>query len=126
MPELRYTPFRRRLVDGFPLKTDDNVRALRVVRSDSLHLEDIGLMGEGKQRGKDEEKKYDTDPNNATNYPDDKVKPSSKNGKVAPEGIEQEEEILKTEEDDPAFIRKMGSEPYIRFADFCKYLSLFN
>ena len=36
LPELRYTPFRRRLIDGFPLKADADVRALRNVRQDQV------------------------------------------------------------------------------------------
>lgn len=39
---------------------------------------------------------------------------------------EEEEDNLKTEDDDPLFLRRLGNEPYIRFADYCKYLSLFN
>lgn len=41
-------------------------------------------------------------------------------------GFEEEDEHLKTEEDEPDFIRKLGTEPYITFAEFAKYLSLFN
>lgn len=81
---------------------------------------------EGKRRGtQDEESKKDDDPNNATNFPDDK---SKKTGKVTPEGAVADEmdENMKTEEDSPGFIKRLGIEPYIRFADFCKYLSLFN
>jgi hypothetical protein len=33
---------------------------------------------------------------------------------------------MRTEEDEPRFIARLGVEPYIRFADFAKYLSLFN
>ena len=33
---------------------------------------------------------------------------------------------MKTLEDDLDFIKKLGSEPYITFAEFAKYLSLFN
>jgi hypothetical protein len=46
---------------------------------------------------------------------------------VAPDGaVEEEDENMKTELDTEAFIKKLGVEPYIRFADYCKYLSLFN
>lgn len=53
--------------------------------------------------------------------------------KVQPEGEKreekhggEEEENLKTEEDEPDFITRLGHEPYITFAEFCRYLSLFN
>ena len=87
LPELRYTPFRSRLIDGFPLRTDENVRAMRVVRQDSLHLEDIWIMGgDDKRRNTGEAGRNEDDPNNATNFPDDKGKgPAGKGGKVAPE-----------------------------------------
>lgn len=57
-----------------------------------------------------------------------------RNTKVAPEGfqmpkqeaVEEEDENIKTEEDAADFLRKLGSEPYINFAEFAKYLSLFN
>ena len=73
--------------------------------------------------------KKDEDPNNATNFPDEK----NKANKVNPEDtdkkegvIQEEEDTLKDEVDSPGFIKKLGVEPYIRFADFAKYLSLFN
>ncbi len=44
---------------------------------------------------KREEIKGEEDPNNATNYPDDKSRPASKSGtKVQPEVIEEEDENL--------------------------------
>lgn len=51
--------------------------------------------------------------------------------KVLPEGGAEkrhgeEEENLKTEEDEPEFITRLGHEPYITFAEFSRYLSLFN
>ena len=51
--------------------------------------------------------------------------------KVAPqikkeETHEEEEENVKTEEDRPEFLNKLATEAYITFAEFCKYLSLFN
>ena len=52
-----------------------------------------------------------------------KVVPANK--KEEPEE-EEEEENMKTEDDTADFIRKLGTEPYITFAEFCKYLSLFN
>ena len=33
---------------------------------------------------------------------------------------------MKTEEDSHEFVNKLGTEPYITFAEFCKYLSLYN
>jgi hypothetical protein len=99
---------------------------MRLIRQDELHVEDLSLLE--KDRKKDEENKIEDDPNNATNYPDDKRPKSA--SKVTPEdavkAIEEEEENLRTEEDPPSFIKQLGVEPYIRFADFCKYLSLFN
>ena len=78
--------------------------------------------------------KDDVNGHDQTNYPDDKVPVNAKGSKVAPAPnskpgdpvIEEEEDILKTEEDDAKFLRRLGTEPYIRFADFAKYLSLFN
>lgn len=128
LPELKYTPFRPRLIDGFQLKTDDDVRAIRVIRQDSLAVEDI----DGKARGRNEDAKDNG--NDATNYPDEKSRvPSKGNSKIVPFGedkkdnaAEEEEDNLKTEEDDAKFLKRLGNEPYIRFADFSKYLSLFN
>ena len=40
--------------------------------------------------------------------------------------VEEEDEHLKTEEDDNDFLKKLGQEAYISFAEFAKYLSLFN
>lgn len=34
LPELKYTPFRQRLFDGFMLKTDEDVKAMRMIRND--------------------------------------------------------------------------------------------
>lgn len=96
------------------------------------------LEGDGKRNPKKEDLK-DGDDLGKTNFPDD-GRPTSKGkiNKVAPAGgatdkkdpeatpAEEEEEVFKTEEDDPKFIRRLGEEPYIRFADFAKYLSLFN
>lgn len=122
LPELKYTPFRTRLLDGFPLKTDEEIKSLRIVRQDDLRIEDID--GGGKRRTIEDAKK-DEDPNNATNFPEERQR--SKNGKVAPDGAAEEDlEQLKTEEDSPAFLKRLGVEPYIRFAEYCKYLSLFN
>lgn len=39
---------------------------------------------------------------------------------------DEDDENMKAFEDDPAFVKKLGSEPYITFAEFSKYLSLFN
>ena len=33
---------------------------------------------------------------------------------------------MKTDEDDAEFLRKLGNEPYITFAEFSKFISLFN
>ncbi|TNV76445.1 hypothetical protein FGO68_gene8344 [Halteria grandinella] len=122
LPELKYTPFRPRLLDGFPLKTDEEIKSLRMVRQDDLRIEDL----DGGKRRTIEDSKKDDDANNATNFPEERGK--SKNGKVAPDGAAADEDLeyLKTEEDSPAFLKKLGVEPYIRFADYCKYLSLFN
>jgi hypothetical protein len=85
-------------------------------------LEDI----DGKRK---EESKNEANGMDQTNYPDDKTasKTPVKTNKIAPDGKPaEEEEILKTEEDDAKFLKRLGTEPYIRFADFAKYLSLFN
>jgi hypothetical protein len=42
------------------------------------------------------------------------------------DAIEEEDDNLKTEQDSPGYVKKLGVEPYIRFAEFAKYLSLFN
>jgi hypothetical protein len=53
-------------------------------------LEDIDMIEKGKEEFKGED-----DLNNATNYPDDKNRPSSKSGsKVQPEAIEEEDENM--------------------------------
>lgn len=39
---------------------------------------------------------------------------------------EDVEEEKKTIEDEEEFVNKMGTEYYITFAEFCKYLSIFN
>ena len=39
---------------------------------------------------------------------------------------EQEDDNQATEEDEPIFVVRLGAEPYINFAEFCKYLSIFN
>jgi len=36
LPELRYTPFRKRLIEGFQLKSDSDVRTMRLMRNDSV------------------------------------------------------------------------------------------
>jgi len=83
-------------------------------------VEDFNTL-DGKK--KQEDSKKDEDPNNATNYPDDKNKAQ----KVTPgDAIEEEDDNLKTEQDSPLFVKKLGIEPYIGFAEFAKYLSLFN
>ncbi len=79
---------------------------------------------------KKNEDKKEEDPHNATNFPDDKTKankvnpddPDKKPGAI----FEEEDDNMKAEVDSPAFIKKLGVEPYIRFAEFSKYLSLFN
>lgn len=43
-----------------------------------------------------------------------------------PVPVDEHDEILRTEEDEAKFQSKLGFEPYIRFSDFAKYLSLFN
>ena len=79
---------------------------------------------------RNEESKNDANAGDQTNYPDDKTasKTPTKANKIAPEDkpVVEEEEILKTEEDDAKFLKRLGVEPYIRFADFAKYISLFN
>ena len=67
-----------------------------------IRIEDI-------DKGRNDEVKEDNW-HDATNYPDDKSRTPSKNGKVAPEGVkadrvEEEEENLKTEEDDSKFLK---------------------
>jgi hypothetical protein len=54
-------------------------------------------------------------------------------GRVVPEekgGAEfrgdGEEDGQKTEEDEPAFVERLGYESYITFAEFAKYMSIFN
>ena len=42
------------------------------------------------------------------------------------DGADEEDENLRTEEDGAEFLRKLGTEAYIDFAEFSKYLSLFN
>lgn len=68
---------------------------MRMIRQDQLMVEDLDAMvAKGREEQKNEE-----DPNNATNYPDDKSRPGSKSGsKVQPEAIaEEEDDNLKTE-----------------------------
>lgn len=99
---------------------------MRMIRQDQLHVEDLNLLE--KRPVNKEDNKNEDDPHNATNYPDDK-KGASKvtpDDAVSKAAIEEEEENLNTEQDLPSFIKRLGVEPYIRFAEFCKYLSLFN
>jgi hypothetical protein len=68
---------------------------MRMIRQDQLHVEDLNLLD---KRPNKEENKIEEDPNNATNYPDEKRGAS----KVGPEeavlkAIEEEDENLKTE-----------------------------
>ncbi len=90
-----------------------------------LQVEDFNSL-DFKKKGKEDSK--NEDPNNATNFPDDKSKASkvSPDDPKKPGAIEEEEDNLKTEQDSPMFVKKLGVEAYIRFADFSKYLSLFN
>jgi len=93
-----------------------------------LTIDDIA--GDHKANRRDEESKNDANAGDQTNYPDEKKasKTPAKANKIAPDEKPpaEEEEILKTEEDDAKFLRRLGVEPYIRFADFAKYISLFN
>lgn len=93
-----------------------------MIRQDQLQIEDLNLLDKKPQKEDNKEE----DPHNATNYPDEKRSAS----KVAPEealrAVEDEEENLQNEQDPPGFVKRLGVEPYIRFAEFCKYLSLFN
>lgn len=36
LPELRYSPFRPRLIDAFPLKVDNDVQTLKAMRDDHV------------------------------------------------------------------------------------------
>ncbi len=92
-------------------------------------VEDLDIL-EKRKKEEDYKNRDDEDPHNATNYPDDK-RPVSKGGsKISPAddkiAIEEEDENLKTDIDPPGFLKRLGVERYIRFADFAKYLSLFN
>lgn len=40
--------------------------------------------------------------------------------------MEEEDDNLHTEVDAPDFLNRLGGEPYISFAEFAKYLSVFN
>lgn len=59
---------------------------------------------------------------------DKKDDEAGKDNKVSPEGAPEDEDYdnMKTEEDTPEFIEELGTEAYINFAEFARYLSYFN
>ncbi|CDW79282.1 calcineurin b subunit [Stylonychia lemnae] len=141
LPELKYNPFRSRLVDGFQLKSDEDVKTMRLMRQDSLQLEDFNDALRKETVSFPEEQKGLNFDATQTDHPGENGKGKQefmgkKGSKVAPDGIsrtktmndlvEEEDEHLKTEEDDNEFVKKLGTEAYITFAEFAKYLSLFN
>eukprot|EP00347_Sterkiella_histriomuscorum_P008767 403343834 len=157
LAELRYTPFRSRLIDGFQLKSDEDVKTMKLMRQDSLQLEDFNdalrkdtmHVEENKGLNFDGTQTEAAEKSSMMGAPNPKVEFGRKNTRVAPTGLSagnrlsktnggsdpinntnnidhDEDEHMKTEEDEPDFVRKLGTEPYITFAEFCKYLSIFN
>ena len=131
LPEFKYTPFRTRLVYALQLKSDTQVKNMRNMQNEDVKLEDLGKLL-GQQEDVDPISKKDKDDVDKTDYeagrdPDEEEGDLNKDEdeKEEDEGLEDGGDQF-NRDDDPAFIKLMGTETYINFAEFSKIMSLFN
>lgn len=133
LAEFQYTPFRSRLFYALQLKSDEEVLKIKNMQNEDVRLEDLGNIGtdEGRSSKSDKRSKKD-DSEYSGNEDNEEGERKSKKGKrdeeekKEDEEDEEEEENYDDVEDDPRFIRLLGTQMYIDFAEFAKIMSLFN
>lgn len=119
LAEFKFTPFRPRLVYALQLKSDKQVEEMRNLQNVEVKLEDLGQLDAGDKKDKEEGKKQKGDNDEEAGQRDqNETEEEKKVDEEPPEG----DDLV----DDAEFIEKMGTEPYITFAEFAKKMSLFN
>jgi len=143
--ELKWTPFRTRLLNAFPLKTDDEVRAAQELRAETLKLEDYKDleemlkdkdkagdvknskddmatgMEEARRRANLDEEDEKRDASNKSNLPLEDEKKRDRGNHANMQGDDVNNEI-----DQESYVRLLGTMAYIDFSEFWKLLAIFN